>query len=231
MAKVIVRVNLLKDLPTRVVSGYSDGREFEVDVSYPWLPPRCTSCNVYGHSTSECRRNVAPASGMTSRRRSSGRRSRSSRRSKQSPRNDSSRQGRSRPPLSISPHENAPSSSKGYVCEESVNVAESKQEAPENEVCDIALECGVAQECAGVQQSDKVGTCANEDGSSPQDSGGNNKDVVSIITPVSIESSQFTTSRACDGQNSPGSTISVSESEQPFFLVSHRKGGRKAKNY
>lgn len=54
VAKVLVKVNLTKELPTRIVSGLSNGREMDITVSYPWLPPKCNSCNVYGHDTFHC---------------------------------------------------------------------------------------------------------------------------------------------------------------------------------
>ncbi|ESQ52289.1 hypothetical protein EUTSA_v10017665mg, partial [Eutrema salsugineum] len=54
VAKVYVRVNLLKELPTRVVSGFSSGREVLITVSYPWLPVKCQSCGLFGHESMKC---------------------------------------------------------------------------------------------------------------------------------------------------------------------------------
>lgn len=54
VAKVLARVDLTKDLPSKVISGFSDGREVEIDVSYPWLPPQCSECNAYGHDLVRC---------------------------------------------------------------------------------------------------------------------------------------------------------------------------------
>lgn len=56
VAKLTVRVNLLKELPTKIVFGFSNGREFEISVSYPWLPVKCEDCNVYGHYNLHCSR-------------------------------------------------------------------------------------------------------------------------------------------------------------------------------
>lgn len=55
VAKVLVRVDLTKELPSKVVLGFSSGREIEISVSYPWLPPRCMECNAYGHERSQCK--------------------------------------------------------------------------------------------------------------------------------------------------------------------------------
>ncbi|KAG7588702.1 Reverse transcriptase domain [Arabidopsis suecica] len=96
VAKILVRVNLLKDLPSRVVSGFSDGREIDIDVSYPWLPPKCVRCDQFGHESSLCRTNPPSASGRRIARRSTSRRGRPSRRERLSRKESSSRMGRSR---------------------------------------------------------------------------------------------------------------------------------------
>ncbi|CAN6814283.1 unnamed protein product [Brassica oleracea] len=49
VAKMWVRVNLLSDLPKRIVSGFSNGREVDIHVSYPWLPLKCGGCGKSGH--------------------------------------------------------------------------------------------------------------------------------------------------------------------------------------
>ncbi|VVB02617.1 unnamed protein product [Arabis nemorensis] len=54
VARVVVRVDLTKELPTKVISGFSNGREVEIDVSYPFLPPRCSACRAYGHDLNQC---------------------------------------------------------------------------------------------------------------------------------------------------------------------------------
>ncbi|CAF1928503.1 unnamed protein product [Brassica napus] len=55
VAKLYVKVDLTKKLPTRIISGFSNGRECEISVSYPWLPVKCSACGKYGHSTERCR--------------------------------------------------------------------------------------------------------------------------------------------------------------------------------
>ncbi|VVB09120.1 unnamed protein product [Arabis nemorensis] len=54
VARMVVRVDLTKDLPSKVIFGFSNGREVEIDVSYPFLPPRCSSYKEYGHASNAC---------------------------------------------------------------------------------------------------------------------------------------------------------------------------------
>ncbi|KAJ4883484.1 DUF4283 domain-containing protein [Raphanus sativus] len=55
VAKLFVRADLTKPLPRKIISGYSNGRETEITVSYPWLPVKCELCRKYGHSQDRCR--------------------------------------------------------------------------------------------------------------------------------------------------------------------------------
>lgn len=41
VAKLYVKVDLTKPLPCKVISGFSNGKETEIAVSYPWLPLKC----------------------------------------------------------------------------------------------------------------------------------------------------------------------------------------------
>ncbi|KAH0852717.1 hypothetical protein HID58_093766 [Brassica napus] len=43
-------VDLTKKLLTNIISGFSNGREVDISVSYPWLPLKCESCGKYGRS-------------------------------------------------------------------------------------------------------------------------------------------------------------------------------------
>lgn len=95
VAKILVRVNLLKELPTRVVSGFSNGREIEIEVSYPWLPPKCSVCDQFGHATSSCNRNNISSSGRKVAARSTSRKGRPSRQERLSRRGSLSQVGRS----------------------------------------------------------------------------------------------------------------------------------------
>lgn len=54
VAKLYVRVDLTSPLPHKVVSGFSNGKEVMIDVSYPWLPIKCDSCSKFGHIKERC---------------------------------------------------------------------------------------------------------------------------------------------------------------------------------
>lgn len=54
VAKLFVRVDLTAPLPNKIISGFSNGREVEIDVSYPWLPVKCELCKKFGHKSSKC---------------------------------------------------------------------------------------------------------------------------------------------------------------------------------
>ncbi|CAN6995847.1 unnamed protein product, partial [Brassica oleracea var. botrytis] len=54
VAKLYVRVDLTSPFPSKIISGFSNGREVEIDVSYPWLPNKCSLCNKFGHSEVKC---------------------------------------------------------------------------------------------------------------------------------------------------------------------------------
>ncbi|KAJ4906107.1 Uncharacterized protein Rs2_09765 [Raphanus sativus] len=55
VAKLMVQVDLTKKLPDKIISGFSNGREMEIAVAYPWLPVKCASCGKYGHNAEKCR--------------------------------------------------------------------------------------------------------------------------------------------------------------------------------
>lgn len=64
VAKIVVEVDLLKELPSKLISGLTSGKEFEISVTYPWLPPKCEDCAVFGHSISHCPKKPAPTKSM-----------------------------------------------------------------------------------------------------------------------------------------------------------------------
>ncbi|KAJ4914825.1 Uncharacterized protein Rs2_00375 [Raphanus sativus] len=59
VAKLFVRVDLTTPLPNKIISGFTNGREVEIAVSYPWLPVKCDLCKKYGHISSRCSEGVA----------------------------------------------------------------------------------------------------------------------------------------------------------------------------
>ncbi|XP_010480749.1 PREDICTED: uncharacterized protein LOC104759539 [Camelina sativa] len=55
-AQILVEVDLTKTLPTEyVIRGEEDGElDAVVKYSYPWLPPRCSACQKWGHIRDSC---------------------------------------------------------------------------------------------------------------------------------------------------------------------------------
>uniref|UniRef100_M4F9W8 DUF4283 domain-containing protein n=1 Tax=Brassica campestris TaxID=3711 RepID=M4F9W8_BRACM len=54
LAKLYVRVDLTTPLPSKIVSGFSNGKEVEIAVTYPWLPVKCDLCEKFGHPSVRC---------------------------------------------------------------------------------------------------------------------------------------------------------------------------------
>ncbi|KAL0697006.1 hypothetical protein Bca4012_064186 [Brassica carinata] len=54
VAKLYVRVDLTVPLPHKIISGFSNGKEVQIDVSYPWLPVKCDLCKKFGHKKEKC---------------------------------------------------------------------------------------------------------------------------------------------------------------------------------
>lgn len=52
VARVLVEVNLCKPLVEKISCLDKDGRKVMIDVSYPWLPPKCNVCATWGHKRS-----------------------------------------------------------------------------------------------------------------------------------------------------------------------------------
>lgn len=57
VAKIFVKADLSKDLPTKIRFS-KNGNDFWVDFIYPWLPPRCSTCNKWGHLETRCLANL-----------------------------------------------------------------------------------------------------------------------------------------------------------------------------
>lgn len=77
VAKLWVHVNLLTELPKRIVTGFSNGKEVDISVSYPRLPVKCGGCGRFGHEFMGCSltipdRNRQPRHTRRSRSRESG---------------------------------------------------------------------------------------------------------------------------------------------------------------
>ncbi|ESQ38551.1 hypothetical protein EUTSA_v10029226mg, partial [Eutrema salsugineum] len=54
VARVLVEVNLQKPLIHKIAFQNNNGDHILVDVSYPWLPPRCAICQKWGHVEKSC---------------------------------------------------------------------------------------------------------------------------------------------------------------------------------
>lgn len=54
VAKVLVEVNPMKPLPQNICFRDRDQCSTTIQVNYPWLPPRCTSCDGWGHIVKDC---------------------------------------------------------------------------------------------------------------------------------------------------------------------------------
>lgn len=214
VAKVIVRVDLLKDLPSRIVSGFSDGREIEIEVSYPWLPPKCVDCNVFGHATNQCRRKIPSSMGRKVTRRSTSRkRSRSSRSSRQVRKEDCSRPGRSRPVYVVK-------SNGSSVAIDSTLVSQS----PDSDSVVVAPGSD-GQVSAAMEQS----SCMDGQPSSLVEvTTTTSYDVVAPDSRCELNSATSIDDLSVKGPLGDDHNKSENKSEQPFFLPSRRKSGRKA---
>nr|VDD35464.1 unnamed protein product [Brassica oleracea] len=54
VARVLVEVNLMQPLPEKICFKDKNQDSITVEVKYPWLPPRCTLCNEWGHTMKDC---------------------------------------------------------------------------------------------------------------------------------------------------------------------------------
>ncbi|KAJ0263906.1 hypothetical protein HA466_0023520 [Hirschfeldia incana] len=65
VAKLFVKVDLTTPLPHKIITGFTNGKEVQIEVSYPWLPIKCDSCMRFGHKTDRCVYGVGEASHKT----------------------------------------------------------------------------------------------------------------------------------------------------------------------
>ncbi|ESQ46661.1 hypothetical protein EUTSA_v10000538mg [Eutrema salsugineum] len=54
VARALVEVDMQKPLTEKICFTSDQGEEITVDVFYPWLPPRCGSCHIWGHEEKAC---------------------------------------------------------------------------------------------------------------------------------------------------------------------------------
>ncbi|KAG7556371.1 hypothetical protein ISN44_As11g024100 [Arabidopsis suecica] len=62
LAKVFVKADLSKELP-KLMKFNHNGKETLIEYSYPWLPPRCSNCQKWGHLHTACVANKSEKKG------------------------------------------------------------------------------------------------------------------------------------------------------------------------
>lgn len=58
VARMLVEVNFTRPLTDKICFEDSNGEPVTVQVSYPWLPPRCNLCSKWGHLVKDCSKKV-----------------------------------------------------------------------------------------------------------------------------------------------------------------------------
>jgi hypothetical protein len=53
-ARVLVEIDTKSVCPNEVTIRRKDGRTVSIEVVYPWLPPKCSSCGGFGHIAYAC---------------------------------------------------------------------------------------------------------------------------------------------------------------------------------
>ncbi|XP_043697145.1 uncharacterized protein LOC122647916 [Telopea speciosissima] len=62
-ARLCVEIEATHDVPEQVAVHDDEGLVFFQKVKYEWCPPRCNSCMIFGHATSQCGANQATRMG------------------------------------------------------------------------------------------------------------------------------------------------------------------------
>ncbi|KAL0874412.1 hypothetical protein Bca101_024117 [Brassica carinata] len=206
VAKLWVRVNLLAELPKKIVSGFSNGREVDISVSYPWLPVKCSGCGRFGHESLRCSYNISdrtknPRYTRRSRSRESGapRRSRTGRAS-----------SKNRKPLVVEKDNTILDSDKKHTQETPVNLESPL--SPMTPMDELGGQTVPPQSPESHQQDMRQSSTSNTQ-------------VISLERACCASSVTVTHSE----QIVKDSSAEQAElNSSPFFLVSNRKSGRKA---
>jgi hypothetical protein len=53
-AHILVDVNLNSDFPREVELDMGAGERITIGIYYPWIPPKCKACNLFGHVAFAC---------------------------------------------------------------------------------------------------------------------------------------------------------------------------------
>lgn len=251
VAKIWVRVSLLVDLPNKIITGFSNGREVEVSVSYPWLPKKCTHCDRYGHDSAQCPRSTAIYKQADSRQSDVPRqhidrpREKSSRsRGRQS---KESRRTRSARSLSVKSNyhakEGASTSTSHAVAQDTSDEVDAAANAKSEET-PAATETITHTDCITPLGSDPEGCQTSSEQLHPQtvdqctqhsmsivDNTSENEEPVSkpvISLDRQMGYSSVTVFHEVNESSQAHGTPSTGKPEEPFFLVSNRKSSRKA---
>ncbi|KAJ4892980.1 hypothetical protein Rs2_19774 [Raphanus sativus] len=236
VAKLWVKVDLLADLPSRIVSGFSNGREVEIFVTYPWLPIKCEACGKYGHEIKRCGlhipdppRETARPSHKTKRSNSKKPKARNHPRSGRSP----SIRERTIPPDAKS-GDNSPLLDTPDLDREKLEdgiILKDPDGAGTHTVNEVAADAGTCtiqtvEADPASPALEKSGDSGKEECNHPGDSG--------IKTPsqiFSLDRGGYTsTVIVTHSGGSSGSDLKAqqdNEASSPFFLVNNRKSGRK----
>ncbi|KAJ4872742.1 Uncharacterized protein Rs2_45586 [Raphanus sativus] len=224
VAKLYVRVDLTKKLPSNIISGFSNGREVDISVSYPWMPMMCDACGKYGHLRAKCKV-LTPGQERQKQRSVSPAAQRSKTRQK-------SRQGRRKSvrPLPPSLKENA-SGSSTVVADDLAQNSTLEEGEIDPGIPTACSDGGLSVECANDKASVQLDT----------------NSVGDTVGSVDVRSDDVATAKEVPGasgsmilqgnSDSAGSTVVVTygttdscvsaDAEDPFFLVNRRRCGRK----
>lgn len=207
IAKLYVRVDLTKPLPRQIISGYSNGKETLIEVTYPWLPLKCERCKKYGHLQEKCKavspnserkRSTSPGVGRNYRR---------------TPRKDHTKE----PPKS-----NAPSDSEKITEVEEGELLEDSQVR-------VDSDGAIPQDQQGSETPSSQNDVARVREESPGGSAlGAGENVIGGNNIIGSGKQWMNQDQKCSNANRSGR--SHQGPGDPFFLVNNGKSGRKAKN-
>ncbi|KAF3605154.1 hypothetical protein DY000_02045927 [Brassica cretica] len=224
VAKIWVKINLFEDLPSRIVTGFSNGREIDIAVSYPWLPKKCPQCDKFGHNEDHCPLSVALGLKATC----DGKRAPGKTR----------RRSRSRPSKSKRSHDHHGSSPGAHEVDvqqvtpqQDVRQCDTHQEAPASELMGSSP---ANQSTALFTAQTEVDTNTNPASGNSVSSEGTSKELLPAPSPVISLNRQIgyaasvTVFHEVNEPSQAHDQTSECDAEDPFFLVSNRKCSRKA---
>ncbi|KAG2312978.1 hypothetical protein Bca52824_024535 [Brassica carinata] len=219
VAKLYVRVDLTKPLPRKIISGFSNGKETLIDVTYPWLPLKCELCNKYGHLQEKCKTHTPKAESVRKRSASPGVGSKTRK---------NSRQGRSSKSPKTLDSMNLKKAVETEDAEEGELVAD--EQAPRVEGIEETPNTHASNSPAsGVVSVDSVPVCDNTSTKEVKDIGNvytgsgvedmlDNKAGKSERQPLQQIMSDFESSRSGQSSDDP---------DNPFFLVNRLNSDRR----